>query len=115
MEQVRMSELPFEWSGSPELTGLAYDFMETEGADLLARWRRHQAFWDARLAAGLDPYCRTLAERVGPTCLFVTLLPFLMRTKSVGARSLLGGSSPFARVTWFLSLRVSMLRSDSGT
>ena len=31
-----MSELPFEWTGSPELTGLAYDFMETEGADLLA-------------------------------------------------------------------------------
>ena len=58
-----MSELPFEWSGSPELTGLAYDFMETEGADLLARWRRHQAFWDARLAAGLDPYCRTVVER----------------------------------------------------
>jgi glycine C-acetyltransferase len=67
-----MGELPYEWTGDPELVGLAEDFVETEGADLLARWARHQAFWDARLNAGLDPYSRTVIGRVGPSCAAIT-------------------------------------------
>lgn len=34
--------------------------------DLLRRWGRHQAFWDARLAARLDPTARVAVERIGP-------------------------------------------------
>ena len=67
-----MSGLPFELTGGPELTGVASDYLETEGANLLGRWVRHQKFWDARLAAGLDPYVRTAAERVGPMCAVLT-------------------------------------------
>ena len=50
----------------PELGAVSADFLETEGPDLLARWGRHQEFWDQRLAAGLDPYFRTTTTRLGP-------------------------------------------------
>lgn len=52
--------------GLPELETVAIDYLEREGPDLLDRWERHQAFWDARLAAGLDPQPRVMLERVGP-------------------------------------------------
>jgi 7-keto-8-aminopelargonate synthetase-like enzyme len=41
----------------------AIDYLRTDGFDLLARWERHGAFWDARLATGLDPSSRTVADR----------------------------------------------------
>jgi 7-keto-8-aminopelargonate synthetase-like enzyme len=50
---------------APELHAVATDFVAVDGADLLGRWEAHQAFWEARLRAGLDPYGRTLAARVG--------------------------------------------------
>lgn len=56
----------------PELTGLASDYLETDGPDLLSRWGRHETFWDARLDAGLDPYFRTTADRIGPECAALT-------------------------------------------
>ena len=52
----------------PELTGLSSDYLESSGPDLLARWSAHQAFWDARLTAGVDPYCRSTMTRIGPEC-----------------------------------------------
>ena len=57
--------------GGPELTGLASDYLVTTGADLLARWGGHQRFWDARMAAGLDPYSRSSISRIGPECAVV--------------------------------------------
>lgn len=35
-------------------------------ASLLDRWNGHQAWWDARLAAAVDPYCKTTLGRIGP-------------------------------------------------
>ena len=35
------------------LETVAADYLEREGPDLLDRWERHQAFWEARMAAGL--------------------------------------------------------------
>lgn len=50
------------------MDAVAADFMEAAGADLLARWDRHQDFWNARRAAGLDPYNRASTSRIGSTC-----------------------------------------------
>ncbi len=52
--------------GLPELETVAADYLEREGPDLLDRWERHQAFWEARMAAGLDPQPRVMLDRVGP-------------------------------------------------
>lgn len=54
--------------GGAPLEGTSIDYLETDGPDLLARWDRHQAFWDGRLAAGLDSTGRILMERAGPEC-----------------------------------------------
>lgn len=51
---------------APEQHAVATDFVSVDGPDLLGRWEAHQAFWDARLRAGLDPHARTLTDRVGP-------------------------------------------------
>src|SRR5690242_12505862 len=59
-------------SEMPELDAVATDFLEPEGPDLLGRWELHQGFWDARLAAGLDPYWRTAITRVGPIAKVLT-------------------------------------------
>ena len=67
-----MTDLSFEPTGGAEQTGLSSDFLETEGADLLGRWSCHQAYWEARLAAGLDPYFRTSTERIGPSSTVLT-------------------------------------------
>lgn len=48
------------------------DFLEPSEPDLLRRWGRHQAFWDARLAARLDPTARVMLERVGPRAQVMT-------------------------------------------
>jgi glycine C-acetyltransferase len=42
------------------------DIVEADGPDLLRRWDRHHVFWDARLAAGLDPTVRVILARPGP-------------------------------------------------
>jgi glycine C-acetyltransferase len=55
-------------SEHPELTALALDFMQTEGTDLLGRWRRLGRFWDARLAARLDPHFRVAVDQPRPEC-----------------------------------------------
>ncbi len=34
--------------------------------NLLDRWDGHQAWWDARLAAAVDPYCKTTLGKIGP-------------------------------------------------
>jgi glycine C-acetyltransferase len=34
--------------------------------NLLDRWNGHQGWWDARLAAGVDPYCKTTLGKIGP-------------------------------------------------
>lgn len=55
-----------------ELTGLAADCLEHQGPDLIARWTRHKAFWDARLAVGLDPHLRSTTARTGPEAAALT-------------------------------------------
>jgi glycine C-acetyltransferase len=67
-----MSRNPFAGADTPELTALSSDFLETTGANLLGRWDAHQDFWDARLAAGLDSYMRSSAERIGPETVALT-------------------------------------------
>lgn len=54
------------------LSGLSNDYLDSSAPDILSRWQRHQQFWDARLAIGLDPYCRTSASRIGPECRVTT-------------------------------------------
>ena len=61
-----MSGPSFEPPGGVALSGLASDFRVLSGSDLGVRWAPHRTYWEARLAAGLDPYCRTLEERIGP-------------------------------------------------
>lgn len=46
------------------LDSMPADYLREDGPDLLARWDRHQSFWDARAAAGLDP-CARLAQGGG--------------------------------------------------
>lgn len=46
--------------------GSVADFHGLDGAHLLDRWLGHQAWWDARLEAGLDPYCKALEAAPGP-------------------------------------------------
>lgn len=50
----------------PETEAVGADFLVESGPCLLARWDAHQAFWDERLAMGLDPFQRTGVEGVGP-------------------------------------------------
>jgi len=52
-------------SEAPALSGAAADFAHPGVPDLLGRWDRHQAFWDARLTAGLDPTGRVTVGRIG--------------------------------------------------
>jgi glycine C-acetyltransferase len=59
-------------SDRPELTALALDFVGTDGPDLLGRWGCLGRFWDARLAARLDPYFRVSIERTRPECVVLT-------------------------------------------
>jgi glycine C-acetyltransferase len=59
-----MGRLPLQQYASPELVGQAGDFIDTEGVDLLARWDRHDGYWNARLTTGLDPFFRTATDRV---------------------------------------------------
>lgn len=49
----------------PALSGVATDFLESSGTDLLRRWDLHQSFWDMRLAAGLDFGGRVVSGRIG--------------------------------------------------
>jgi glycine C-acetyltransferase len=51
----------------PSETAVSADFLTAEGANLLDRWDAHQRFWDDRLAAGLDPYQRSLRGPAGVT------------------------------------------------
>lgn len=51
----------------PSETAVSADFLIAEGANLLDRWDAHQRFWDDRLAAGLDPYQRSLRGPAGVT------------------------------------------------
>jgi glycine C-acetyltransferase len=51
----------------PSETAVSADFLIAEGANLLDRWDAHQRFWDERLAAGLDPYQRSLRGPAGVT------------------------------------------------
>ena len=61
-----MSDLAGDDAESLEMVGLASDFLEQSGRDLLGRWAGHQRFWDARREAGLDSFWRTSLDRVGP-------------------------------------------------
>jgi glycine C-acetyltransferase len=61
-----MFEFPGVVLPDPELENVPDDFLQTGGSDLLARWAEHTDFWDARLAAGLDPSGRVMQGRVGP-------------------------------------------------
>lgn len=67
-----MDNLSLPDSENQTLHAVSADFLEASGPDLLRRWDRHQAFWDARLAAGLDPYMRSTTGRVGPTAQALT-------------------------------------------
>ena len=44
------------------------DFVDEGEPDLLARWNRHQAWWDGRHVSGLDPYSKYTRSRIAPTC-----------------------------------------------
>jgi len=59
-------------SDQPELTALALDFIQVAGPDLLARWGRLGQFWDARLAAHLDPYFRVSTGHTRSECSVLT-------------------------------------------
>jgi glycine C-acetyltransferase len=50
----------------------ASDFIDSSDASPRTRWARHEAFWTRRLAAGLDPYHRTLLDMPGPSCTVLT-------------------------------------------
>jgi glycine C-acetyltransferase len=52
-------------SGPDPLGGSVADFHGLGGAHLLDRWLGHQAWWDARLAAEVDPYCKALEGMPG--------------------------------------------------
>ena len=53
---------------TPEaLNGSVADFRDCGERNLLDRWLPHQQWWNARLAAGLDPYCKAVLDRPGPT------------------------------------------------
>lgn len=41
------------------------DFMNDRQPDLLRRWDGHRDWWDARLAQGVDPYCKSSQSRIG--------------------------------------------------
>ena len=56
----------------PALNSLAFDFMQTDGPDLFARWDRQRRFWDTRLAGRLDSSFRISIERAGPECQVLT-------------------------------------------
>lgn len=60
--------LEFEAIPSVALDGVTSDFRETGGVDLLARWDRHQDWFDARLRHGLDPYCKRTQAPIAPEC-----------------------------------------------
>ncbi len=53
---------------APEaLKGSVADFRDCGERNLLDRWLPHQQWWNARLAAGVDPYCKAVLDRPGPT------------------------------------------------
>lgn len=52
-------------AGIDPLGGSVADFHGLGGAHLLDRWLGHQAWWDARLAAEVDPYCKALEGAPG--------------------------------------------------
>ncbi|MBX9750322.1 MAG: pyridoxal phosphate-dependent aminotransferase family protein [Roseococcus sp.] len=50
------------------LTGSTADFLGEAQPDLLARWEKHETWWQGRLASDLDPYSRRTLARIGPSC-----------------------------------------------
>jgi glycine C-acetyltransferase len=70
--EARMMDFGPDLTKPSELTGLAADCLETQGPDLMARWERHQAFWDSRVAEGLAPYLRSVVSRNGPEATVMT-------------------------------------------
>jgi len=65
-EAFSSSEVSFGPIPDLALGGAPADFVDTNGIDLLARWERHQAWFDARLRHGVDPYCKRSQTRIGP-------------------------------------------------
>jgi len=48
------------------LESVPADFIRGSGANLLRRWDDHQSYWDARAAADVDPYGRSMLTATGP-------------------------------------------------
>ena len=48
------------------LSGSVADFRDRRDRHLLDRWLPHDEWWNARLDAGVDPYCKAVVERPGP-------------------------------------------------
>lgn len=66
---VRTGTLGARRSGRPDDDPLGSSVTEQYDPgrqNLLDRWNGHQAWWDARLAASVDPYCKTTLGKIGP-------------------------------------------------
>jgi glycine C-acetyltransferase len=62
------TEAPFAPIPAAALGGVAADLVRHGGPRLLSRWDDHQAWWEARLAHGLDPYSKRTHARIAPEC-----------------------------------------------
>lgn len=48
------------------LGGSVAEFHNVRGRNLLDRWMPHERWWQSRLDAGVDPYCKAVLDRPGP-------------------------------------------------
>lgn len=66
LQGPRAADPEFDDIDEAALSGSVADQFDPAQVNLLDRWNRHQAWFDARLSGGIDPYCRSTVGPIAP-------------------------------------------------